>query len=253
MRILVPSATCAPTLLGGSPAVQRLLREVELAGHADATVLVVGETGSGKELVARLVHARSARCDEPFVAVNCCGIPETLLESELFGHVRGSFTGAVRDHAGLVRRAEGGTLFLDELGDMSLRMQAVPVALHRVRGSAAGWRLDALTLPRRPYRRCHTSGFGRVGARRILPPGPVLPHERPAGSCASSARTGDRHSAPAAALHEPGLRVVQTEHAHALTRGRRVPRRVRLARQRSTVAERRRTARGGRWWPDRHG
>jgi DNA-binding NtrC family response regulator len=125
MRILVPSATCAPTLLGGSPAVQRLLREVELAGHADATVLVVGETGSGKELVARLVHSRSARRDEPFVAVNCCGIPETLLESELFGHVRGSFTGAVRDHAGLVRRAEGGTLFLDELGDMSLRMQAV--------------------------------------------------------------------------------------------------------------------------------
>ena len=69
---------------------------------------------------------RAARVrDEPFVAVNCCGIPETLLESELFGHVRGSFTGAVRDHAGLVRRAEGGTLFLDELGDMSLRMQAV--------------------------------------------------------------------------------------------------------------------------------
>ena len=125
MHILAPPDTCAPTLLGGSPAVQRLIKEVELAGRADATVLVVGETGSGKELVARLLHARSARSREAFVAVNCCGIPETLLESELFGHVRGSFTGAVRDHAGLVRRAEGGTLFLDELGDMSLRMQAV--------------------------------------------------------------------------------------------------------------------------------
>ena len=115
----------APTLIGESPAVERLIKEVDLAGRADATVLVVGETGTGKELVARLVHARSARPRQPFVAVNCCGIPETLLESELFGHVRGSFTGAVRDNAGLVRRAEGGTLFLDELGDMSLRMQAV--------------------------------------------------------------------------------------------------------------------------------
>ena len=125
MRILAPTDTRSPALLGESPAVLRLLKEVELAARPDATVLIVGETGTGKELVARLVHARSARRDQPFVAVNCCGIPETLLESELFGHVRGSFTGAIRDNAGLVRRAEGGTLFLDELGDMSLRMQAV--------------------------------------------------------------------------------------------------------------------------------
>lgn len=125
MRILAAIDTRDPALIGESPAVQRLLKDIEMAARTDATVLVVGETGSGKELVARMVHARSRRREQPFVAVNCCGIPETLLESELFGHVRGSFTGAVRDNAGLVRRAEGGTLFLDELGDMSPRMQAV--------------------------------------------------------------------------------------------------------------------------------
>jgi transcriptional regulator with PAS, ATPase and Fis domain len=88
-------------------------------------VLVVGETGVGKEVVAQLIHAQSGRVGRAFVAVNCSGIPETLLESELFGHVRGSFTGAYRDKPGLVRQADHGTLFLDELGEMSLRMQAV--------------------------------------------------------------------------------------------------------------------------------
>jgi DNA-binding NtrC family response regulator len=88
-------------------------------------VLVLGETGSGKEVVARLIHEQSARVSRAFVAVNCSGIPETLLESELFGHTRGSFTGAYRDKPGLVRQADRGTLFLDELGEMSLRMQAV--------------------------------------------------------------------------------------------------------------------------------
>src|SRR5207244_4255302 len=81
--------------------------------------------GVGKEVVARLIHSQSARAQRSFVAVNCNGIPETLLESELFGHVRGSFTGAFRDKPGLIRLANGGTLFLDELGEMSLRMQSV--------------------------------------------------------------------------------------------------------------------------------
>src|SRR5439155_5011643 len=83
------------------------------------------ETGVGKEVVARLIHKGGRRRDRPFVALNCSGIPETLLESELFGHTRGSFTGAYRDKPGLVRLADTGTLFLDELGEMSLRMQAV--------------------------------------------------------------------------------------------------------------------------------
>jgi DNA-binding NtrC family response regulator len=112
-------------LLGESPAIVSLRREIEAAARTDAKVLVLGETGAGKEIVARLIHEQSARASRAFVAVNCSGIPETLLESELFGHTRGSFTGAYRDKPGLVRQADRGTLFLDELGEMSLRMQAV--------------------------------------------------------------------------------------------------------------------------------
>ncbi|OFW17234.1 MAG: hypothetical protein A3H29_00220 [Acidobacteria bacterium RIFCSPLOWO2_02_FULL_67_21] len=88
-------------------------------------MLILGETGVGKEVVARCIHAGSDRRNQSWVAVNCNGIPETLLESELFGHVRGSFTGAFRDKIGLVQQANHGTLFLDEVGEMSQRMQAV--------------------------------------------------------------------------------------------------------------------------------
>ena len=114
-----------PLLLGESAAIASLRREIEAAARTDAKVLVLGDTGSGKEVVARLIHEYSSRTSRAFVAVNCSGIPETLLESELFGHTRGSFTGAYRDKPGLVRQADRGTLFLDELGEMSLRMQAV--------------------------------------------------------------------------------------------------------------------------------
>jgi DNA-binding NtrC family response regulator len=101
-----------------------LRREVAIAARTRAKVLILGETGSGKEVVARSIHEQSARAGRAFMAVNCSGIPETLLESELFGHTRGSFTGAYRDKPGMIRQAHGGTLFLDELGEMSLRMQA---------------------------------------------------------------------------------------------------------------------------------
>src|SRR6185503_15389787 len=91
----------------------------------EAKVLITGESGVGKEIAARLVHADGRRANRPFVTVNCAGVPETLLESELFGHTRGSFTGAWRDRDGLLEMAHGGTLFLDEVGEMSLRMQAL--------------------------------------------------------------------------------------------------------------------------------
>jgi DNA-binding NtrC family response regulator len=113
-----------PVLLGESTAMANLRLEIESAARTQAKVLILGETGVGKEVVARLIHAGGARRARPFVAVNCSGIPETLLASELFGHVKGSFTGAYRDKIGLVRQADHGTLFLDELGEMSLQMQA---------------------------------------------------------------------------------------------------------------------------------
>ena len=126
MSTSTPARTRAlPLLLGESPALVELRRDIQAAARTEAKVLILGETGVGKEVVAQLIHAHSPRVTRPFVAVNCSGIPETLLESELFGHVRGSFTGAYRDKPGLVRQADHGTLFLDELGEMSLRMQAV--------------------------------------------------------------------------------------------------------------------------------
>ena len=112
-------------LIGDSPVVVALREQIARAARTSAKVLILGETGVGKEIAARQLHVQSARSERPFVAVNCSGVPETLLESELFGHARGSFTGAYRDKAGLVRQANGGTLFLDELGEMSLRMQGV--------------------------------------------------------------------------------------------------------------------------------
>ena len=111
-------------MIGDSQAMVELRASIAAATRTDAKVLILGETGVGKEVVARLIHEQSQRRDRALVTVNCSGIPETLLESELFGHTRGSFTGAYRDKIGLVRQADRGTLFLDELGEMSLRMQA---------------------------------------------------------------------------------------------------------------------------------
>jgi len=110
-------------LIGRSPAMQMVLDAIRLVAPTDATVLITGETGTGKELVARAIHALSGRAAAPFMAVNCASLAEGLLESELFGHVRGAFTGAVRDHIGLFRAADGGTILLDEIGDISPALQ----------------------------------------------------------------------------------------------------------------------------------
>jgi transcriptional regulator with PAS, ATPase and Fis domain len=112
-------------LLGNSPAMMELKEEIEQVARSDGKVLITGESGVGKELVARAIGALSLRADAPFVPVNCAGIPETLLESELFGHVKGSFTGAYRDKPGKLEMAANGTIFLDEIGEMTLRMQGL--------------------------------------------------------------------------------------------------------------------------------
>ena len=133
-------------MLGTSAAMRAIEREIDVAASCSAKVLITGESGVGKELVARLIHEGSARRANKFVAINCAGLPDSLLESELFGHVRGSFTGAYRDKKGWLEAAHGGTIFLDEVGEMSLRMQAMLL------------------------RFLETGEIQRVGSERPLPP-----------------------------------------------------------------------------------
>jgi transcriptional regulator with PAS, ATPase and Fis domain len=121
----IPQTPDQPLLLGSGPALAQLRADVESAARSDSKILLRGETGVGKEVVSKMIHMRSARRRHPFLAVNCAGLPDDLLESELFGHVRGSFTGAYRDKPGLAALADRGTLFLDELGEMTARMQGV--------------------------------------------------------------------------------------------------------------------------------
>ena len=114
-----------PSIIGSSPALQRVQAAAAQLATSFVRVLITGETGVGKDLLARSIHCQSTRAHRRFVALNCAGLSETLLESELFGHVRGSFTGAYRDRVGCLEQAHHGTLFLDEIGEMSLRMQAL--------------------------------------------------------------------------------------------------------------------------------
>ncbi len=112
------------SLVGESPAFRRVLQAVDSVRESSATILLTGESGTGKEMVARAIHKHGNRADKPFVAVNCAAIPEGLLESEMFGHKKGAFTGAVSDRIGRFQQADKGTLFLDEVGDMPLALQA---------------------------------------------------------------------------------------------------------------------------------
>jgi two-component system nitrogen regulation response regulator NtrX len=111
-------------IIGESKAVKLLLDKVDKAAPSRGRVLITGESGTGKELIARRIHLKSDRAPKPFVKVNCAAVPSELIESELFGHKKGSFTGAISDRAGKFKKADGGTLFLDEVGDMKLEMQA---------------------------------------------------------------------------------------------------------------------------------
>lgn len=120
----VESITTIPNMQGEHPKMKEVFRIVAKIAPSNSTVLVVGESGTGKELIARAIHAGSPRRDKPFIAINCAAIPDTLIESELFGHEKGSFTGADTREIGIFEAADGGTVFLDEIGEMNVPMQA---------------------------------------------------------------------------------------------------------------------------------
>jgi two-component system response regulator HydG len=125
LRSSTATATTGPGgIIGSAPSMVRVFRHLERAAASDVTVLVTGESGTGKELVARAIHSQSTRRDRPFVAINCAAIPETLQETELFGHEKGAFTGAAGRRTGRFEQADKGTLFLDEVGELSFGLQA---------------------------------------------------------------------------------------------------------------------------------
>ena len=189
-------------IIGKSRVMQSIYKEIGRVAATPATVLIRGATGTGKELIARAIYQHSDRADKPFIAVNCAAIPETLLESELFGHERGSFTGAQARRIGRFEQAHGGTIFLDEIGDLNANTQSkllrvlqerciqrlggddtIPVDVARAGGHAS-----------RPGNRHQGKGVSR---------GPVLPPERRHDPPAGPERAGRRHPGPGQVLHPP--------------------------------------------------
>ena len=239
--------------VGASPTLQEVLRQLRKVAPTRATVLVTGESGTGKELVARAIHELSPRSAMPFVAVNCGAIPAELIESELFGHVRGAFTDASRDKKGLAAEADGGTLFLDEIGELPLHLQVKLLRfLEDEDGAPRGGH------PVGEGGRARGGGDGaRPGARhpgRPLPGGPLLPAQRgepapPVPPGAIRRRAGARRPlpgqapAPSAGGPSPGR----------VPRGARRPALPPVARKRPRAGARHRAGRGPRRRSDHRG
>ena len=151
-------------LVGSSPAMQQIFSLIRQVAPTSAPVLICGESGTGKELVAREIHKGSPRAEKPFVAINAAALPETLIESELFGHERGAFTGAMERSAGCFEQAQGGTLFLDEIGEMPLSTQPKLLRAGDLYSAAPGGKRNWVTVefwpPARTERTC---GRGTTG------------------------------------------------------------------------------------------
>ena len=187
-------------IVGRSRAVQDVIARVELVARSRSTVLITGETGTGKELVARAIHDRSAERAQPLIRVNCAALPEGLLESELFGHVRGAFTGAINARKGRFALADGGSIFLDEISTISGSVQAKLLrVLQETRVRAARRRAHATR--RRARDRRHQPRPAGADRRRQVPERPLLPAQRHPDPHPAAARASRGHPAPRRALH----------------------------------------------------
>ena len=189
-------------IVGGSEALQRVLGVVRKVAKSNSTVLIRGETGTGKELIAGAIHHNSLRAARNFVKVNCAALQENLLESELFGHEKGAFTGADRQRIGRFEQADGGTLFLDEIGDMSASTQA---KILRVLQEHEFERLGGTRTIRVDVRLIAATNrdLSAMVAVGPLPRRPLLPPQRRVGRDAAAARAQGRHPAAGDALHPP--------------------------------------------------
>jgi DNA-binding NtrC family response regulator len=224
-------------VIGQDPRMRKVLDIADTIADTKATVLITGESGTGKSLIARAVHRRSSRRDKPFVEVACGALSETLLESELFGHVAGSFTGANYDKVGKFMQADEGTIFLDEIGTASPGMQ---VKLLRI--------LQELQFEQVGGGKTFTVDTRVILARRArqIPAGSLLPGERDQHRAAKPARSGQRHPGPGAAFSPPRERRVGQAGAGLRRRGSRRHGAISLARQRARIAERCRASRAAR-------
>ena len=186
-------------IIGRSDAMLDVFKMIETVARTNSTILLTGESGTGKELVAQAIHFHSLRREQPMVSLNCGAMPETLLESELFGHMRGAFTGADANKKGLLEVAEKGTIFLDEIGEMSA------VDAGEAAARAAGAALPARRRPRgaagrHPRHRRDQPGSHQGGRGGAVPRGPLLPHQRHPDRAAAAARAARGHPAARRAL-----------------------------------------------------
>ena len=189
------------TMVGESVTMAQLREQIAMAAPTNGRVLVFGENGTGKELVARTVHALSRRHTGPFIEVNCAAIPEELIESELFGHVRGAFTGAVSDRRGKFEAADGGTIFLDEIGDMSLKTQAKVLRALQEQvvepvGSTQRIKVDARVIA------ATNKDLPTAIRERRISRGPVLPSRGDSDLRAAAAGTSGGHRRARRVLHD---------------------------------------------------
>ena len=231
-RLSLPtSRSTQEMLVGSSEAIRSVQKTIGLLADSEATVLITGETGTGKELVAHAIHDFGRRKAGPFVAVNCASIPSELIESELFGHVRGAFTGAVAERTGAFRQADHGTLLLDEIGDMDLAVQAkiLRVLQERIVTPVGGKPIPidvrVIAATHRDLMKASTGGR--------LSGGPLLSAACCAHSPAAIARANRRHRADRRAFPErDGTR------QESVSRRRSAPHPISLARQRTRAQKR---------------